>query len=169
MAIVTLAFRRADLARLPRGSGFLVPAVDGRTIKAATFTSGKWDWAAAADPGLFLLRASIGRHGEEGPLGWDDADLVRAALDDLGEAAGLSAGPVGSEVTRWLGALPQYTVGHHARVTRIRSYLSGLPGLALCGAAYDGVGIPACIAGATQAVAELLRTLPTGPREEAGE
>ncbi|ONK10667.1 protoporphyrinogen oxidase [Streptomyces sp. MP131-18] len=169
MAIVTLAFRRADLARLPRGSGFLVPAVDGRTIKAATFTSGKWDWAAAADPDLFLLRASIGRHGEEGPLGWEDADLVHAALGDLGEAAGLSGEPVGSEVTRWFGALPQYTVGHHARVARVRSYLSGVPGLALCGAAYDGVGIPACIAGATQAVGELLMTLPTGPRDEAGE
>ncbi|ARQ68035.1 protoporphyrinogen oxidase [Streptomyces marincola] len=169
MAIVTLAFRRADLATLPRGSGFLVPAVDGRLIKAATFTSGKWDWAAAADPGVFLLRASIGRFGEEAPLAWDDADLVRAALDDLGEAAGLTGRPVGSDVTRWTRALPQYTVGHHARVERVRRFLGGLPGLALCGAAYDGVGIPACIAGADLAAAELLRTLPAAPREDAGE
>ncbi|MDT0344153.1 protoporphyrinogen oxidase [Streptomyces litchfieldiae] len=169
MTIVTLAFRRAELSRLPRGSGFLVPAVDGRVIKAATFTSGKWDWAAAADPEMFVLRTSIGRHGEEEPLGWEDADLVRAALDDLGEAAGLTAKPVDSLVTRWQGALPQYTVGHDARIARVRSYLAGLPGLRLCGAAYDGVGIPACIAGARQAVSELLRTLPTAPGDEAGE
>jgi oxygen-dependent protoporphyrinogen oxidase len=169
MAIITLALRRADLARLPRGSGFLVPAVDGRVIKAATFTSAKWEWAASADPELFLLRASIGRFGEEEALGRDDADLVRAALGDLGEAAGLTAKPVDSRVTRWTAALPQYTVGHHARVARVRRYLSALPGLRLCGAAYDGVGIPACIAGARQAVAELLRTLPSAPGDEAGE
>ncbi|RKN38344.1 protoporphyrinogen oxidase [Streptomyces hoynatensis] len=169
MAIVTLAFRRAELARLPRGSGFLVPAVDGKVIKAATFTSGKWDWAAGADPELFLLRTSVGRYGDEGPLGWEDAELVRAALDDLGEAAGLTAKPVDALVTRWVNGLPQYPVGHAARVARVRSFLSGLPGLRLCGASYDGVGIPACVAGARQAASELLRTLPTGRREEAGE
>ncbi|MFI7275609.1 protoporphyrinogen oxidase [Streptomyces sp. NPDC049879] len=169
MAIVTLAFRRADLGTLPRGSGFLVPAVDRRVIKAATFTTGKWDWAAGADPGLFVLRASAGRFGDSGPLEWDDDELVRAALDDLGEAAGLAAKPVDSLVTRWVDGLPQYTVGHAARVARVRGYLAGLPGLRLCGASYDGVGIPACVASATRAVGELVRTLPPGPREEPGE
>ncbi|WP_230424206.1 protoporphyrinogen oxidase [Streptomyces radicis] len=165
MAIVTLAFRRADLGRLPRGSGFLVPAVDGRTIKAATFTSGKWDWAAAADPDLFVLRASIGRHGDDGPLGWDDADLIGAALDDLVDAAGLPTKPVDALVTRWRDALPQYTVGHAARVARARSFLASLPEVRLCGAAYDGVGIPACVAGATAAVTDLLRALPIAPAD----
>lgn len=169
MAIVTLAFRRSELATLPRGSGFLVPAVEGRTIKAATFSSGKWDWVASADPGLFVLRVSVGRWGEEAALEWDDADLVRVALEDLGEAVGLRATPVDRVVTRWWQGLPQYLVGHDARVARVRGYLAGLPGLGLCGAAYDGVGVPACVGGAEQAAAELLRTLPTGPRGEAGE
>ncbi|WP_062214209.1 protoporphyrinogen oxidase [Streptomyces sp. NBRC 109706] len=169
MALITMAFRRSELARLPRGSGFLVPAVDGRTIKAATFTSGKWEWAAAADPGLFVLRTSVGRYADEGPLEWDDTDLVRVALGDLEEAVGLRATPVDQVVTRWWQGLPQYTVGHDSRVARVRGYLAGLPGLGLCGAAYDGVGVPACIGGAEQAAADLLRTLPTGPRGEAGE
>lgn len=168
MALVTMAFRRTDLTRLPRGSGFLVPAVDGRTIKAATYTSTKWDWAAGQDPGLFLLRTSIGRHGEDAALDWDDADLVRAALADLAEASGLAAKPVGSQVTRWHDGLPQYAVGHTARIARARDHLAALPGVWLCGASYDGVGIPACIASARQAVHELLLTLPTGPREAAG-
>ncbi|WP_059011368.1 protoporphyrinogen oxidase [Streptomyces specialis] len=169
MAIVTLAFRRADLARLPRGSGFLVPAVDGRVIKAATFTSGKWDWAAAADPDLFLLRVSIGRYGEQEVLGRDDGELVRAALEDLGDATGLGVKPVDSLVTRWTDGLPQYTVGHFARVARVRSYLDALPGVRLCGAAYDGVGIPACVADAHRAAGDLLRTVPPGPRDEPGD
>ncbi|WP_369267605.1 protoporphyrinogen/coproporphyrinogen oxidase, partial [Streptomyces harbinensis] len=140
-----------------------------RTIKAATFTSTKWGWAAAADPDLFVLRTSIGRYGEAGPLQWEDAELVRAARGDLGEAVGLAAEPVDAVVTRWYDGLPQYQVGHPAWVARVRGYLAALPGLRLCGAAYDGVGIAACVASGTRAARELLLTPEAGPREETGE
>ena len=122
--------------------------------------------AAAADPGLFVLRVSLGRYGDDAPLGWDDQDLVRAALHDLHEASGLPGRPVDSLVTRWYNGLPQYAVGHAARVERIRRYLSALPGLRLAGAAYDGVGIPACVASGRRAARELLMTLPPGPAPE---
>lgn len=164
MALVTLAFRRADLARLPRGSGFLVPAVDGRHIKAATFSSSKWDWVAAQDPGLFVMRTSLGRYGEEEILEREDAELVRLSLADLHAAAGLSARPVDTVVTRWPAGLPQYQVGHVDRVARARAAVADLPGLRLCGAAYDGVGIPACVAGGEQAARDLLTTLPPVPQ-----
>jgi oxygen-dependent protoporphyrinogen oxidase len=153
MALVTLAFRRADLPASITGSGasgFLVPPVDGRTIKASTFSSNKWAWAGA-DPNLFLLRTSVGRHGDTAVLAREDHELVDVSLADLGEAVGLAARPVASTVTRWDGGLPQYPVGHLARVARIRAEVAGLPGLAVCGALYDGVGIPACIASATTA------------------
>ncbi|MYV69818.1 protoporphyrinogen oxidase, partial [Streptomyces sp. SID2131] len=81
MALVTLAFRRADVPDLP-GSGFLVPPVDGHTIKASTFSSRKWGWVAEAAPDLFVLRTSVGRHGEEQQLHREDADLVAASLKD---------------------------------------------------------------------------------------
>ncbi|WP_243761412.1 protoporphyrinogen oxidase [Streptomyces sp. YIM 98790] len=160
MALVSMAFRRADLARLPRGSGFLVPAVEGRTVKAATFTSSKWGWAAAQAPEMFVMRASIGRFREHAVLERDDADLVKTALGDLRDAIGLAAEPVDAVVTRWPDGLPQYTVGHHARVARIRAAVAAQPGLRVCGAAYDGVGIPACLADAQRAVHELLSTVP---------
>ncbi|MEV6579608.1 protoporphyrinogen oxidase [Streptomyces sp. NPDC051582] len=153
MALVTMAFRRSELpAAITDGgaSGFLVPPVDGRTIKASTFSSNKWAWAGA-DPGLFLLRTSVGRYGDEGDLGREDSELVDVSLRDLGEAVGLAARPVAATVTRWDGGLPQYPVGHLARVERIRSAVAALPGLAVCGALYDGVGIPACIASAGRA------------------
>ncbi|MFG2193374.1 protoporphyrinogen oxidase [Streptomyces sp. NPDC048639] len=162
MALVTLAFRRDDLATLPDGSGFLVPPVDGRTIKASTFSSRKWGWLGDADPGLFVLRTSVGRHGEEAILEREDSELVRLSLDDLREAAGLSARPVESVVTRWDGGLPQYPVGHVARVARIREQVAKVPGLRVCGALYDGVGIPACIASARTAADELVATLAEG-------
>ncbi|MFI6207741.1 protoporphyrinogen oxidase [Streptomyces sp. NPDC051041] len=154
MALVTLAYRRADAA-LPEGSGFLVPPVDGRTVKASTFASNKWGWIAAEDPGLVVLRTSVGRYGETEILQRDDADLVEASRRDLREATGLDAVPVAARVTRWDGGLPQYPVGHHARVARIREHVAGLPGLAVCGAPYDGVGIPACIASAYAAVDQI--------------
>ncbi|MEU3398106.1 oxygen-dependent protoporphyrinogen oxidase [Streptomyces filamentosus] len=150
MALVTFAFRRADLPELP-GSGFLVPPVDGHTIKASTFSSQKWRWVGDAAPELFVLRTSVGRHGEEGWLHRDDEDLVAASLKDLGAATGLAARPVATAVTRWTGGLPQYPVGHLDRVARLRDALADLPGLRLAGAAYDGVGIPACVASAHRA------------------
>lgn len=130
-------------------SGFLVPPVDGRTIKASTFSSNKWAWAGA-DPDLFLLRTSVGRYADESDLQREDGELVDVSLADLGEAVGLAARPVASTVTRWDGGLPQYPVGHLDRVARIRGAVAALPGLAVCGAVYDGVGIPACIASSRQ-------------------
>ncbi|MFS4091672.1 protoporphyrinogen/coproporphyrinogen oxidase, partial [Streptomyces sp. AF1A] len=154
MALVTLAYRRADL-KLPEGSGFLVPPVDGRTIKASTFASQKWGWIAEEDPGVVVLRTSVGRYGETEVLQRDDADLVEVSRRDLRAATGLDAVPLETRVTRWTDGLPQYPVGHHARVARIREHVAKLPGLAVCGAQYDGVGIPACIASAYAAVDQL--------------
>ncbi|MFJ5516637.1 protoporphyrinogen oxidase [Streptomyces griseoluteus] len=154
MALITLAYRRTEVA-LPEGSGFLVPPVDGRTIKAATFASQKWGWVGAEDPDLLVVRTSVGRHHETEILERDDAELVRVARRDLRAATGLDAEPVATRVTRWTDGLPQYPVGHHARVARVREHIARLPGLVVCGAQYDGVGIPACVASAYAAVDQL--------------
>ncbi|MEU9997725.1 protoporphyrinogen oxidase [Streptomyces sp. NPDC050848] len=154
MALVTLAFRRQDVHGLP-GSGFLVPPVDGHTIKASTFSSQKWQWVSDAAPDLFVLRTSVGRYGEEEQVHRDDADLVEASLKDLAAATGLTARPVATTVTRWTDGLPQYPVGHLARVARIRDAVAEVPGLGLAGAVYEGVGIPACIASGRRAADEI--------------
>ncbi|MDV9177268.1 protoporphyrinogen oxidase [Streptomyces sp. W16] len=154
MALVTLAYRRAG-TELPEGSGFLVPPVDGRTIKASTFASQKWGWIADENPDVLVLRTSVGRYGETAVLEREDAELVDVSRHDLREATGLDATPLDTRVTRWTDGLPQYPVGHHARVARIREHVAKLPGLAVCGAAYDGVGIPATIASAYAAVERL--------------
>ncbi|WP_069812535.1 protoporphyrinogen oxidase [Streptomyces sp. TP-A0874] len=167
MALITMAFRDAEVAGLPEGSGFLVPPVEGRTIKAATFASRKWGWIRQADPETFVLRTSVGRYGDEADLKRDDAELVELSLRDLGEAVGLAARPVATLVTRWDDGLPQYPVGHLGRVAAIRELVADLPGLRLCGAAYDGVGIPACVASGRLAADQVLATLaPSRPGQE---
>jgi oxygen-dependent protoporphyrinogen oxidase len=156
MAIVTLAYPREAFPEPPTGSGYLVPPVDGRAIKAATFSSVKWPHLAETDPNLILLRCSIGRIGEEAVLQRDDAELVALAMAEMVEVMGVRGLPRDSRVTRWGGSLPQYDVGHLDRIARIRAAVAVQPGLALCGAAYDGLGIPACISTARTAAARIL-------------
>ncbi|MFC7327322.1 protoporphyrinogen oxidase [Marinactinospora rubrisoli] len=165
LAIVTLVYRTAAFPMPPAESGFLVPAGEGRTIKAATFSSVKWPWladalrAARPDEDLLVVRCSIGRFGDDtggqAVLRRSDAELAGLAAADLAVICGTGEPPVDQRITRWERGLPQYAVGHAARVARARDALAGLPGLALCGAAYDGVGIPACVASGTEAAARL--------------
>jgi oxygen-dependent protoporphyrinogen oxidase len=172
MAIVTLAYPRSafpgpGLAALG-WSGYLVPAVDGRAVKAVTFSSVKWPHLAAAapahDPGpLEIVRCSVGRIGEEALLQRSGDELAAVGAAELVEATGAAGRPAAVRVTRWGGALPQYTVGHLDRVAAIRAGVAAQPGLAVCGAAYDGVGIPACVATARSAVGQVLAFLAARP------
>jgi oxygen-dependent protoporphyrinogen oxidase len=159
MALVTLAMRADDDSSRLVGSGFLVPPVDGRVIKAVTYSSQKWGWL---DPDTTVIRCSIGRHREPALLQRDDSELVALATSDLRDASGLEAPVVDATVTRWGGSLPQYAVGHLDRVARIQAAVESVPGLELCGAAFQGVGVPAVIASAQQAATRLLRYL-NGP------
>ncbi len=164
MAIITLAVAKEGLGELP-GSGFLVPPVDGRGIKASTFTSAKWEWAASASDEAFFLRASVGRAGEEADLQRPDQDLVALAVREVGEALGRPlTHVVDAHVKRWGGGLPQYAVGHVERMARVQVATQALPGLGLAGAAYAGVGIPACIGSGRAAAAAVATHLTAVPR-----
>ena len=121
MAVVTLAFRAAAVAALTDRSGFLVPPVEGRGIKASTFSFAKWDWVREAGDGLVLLRTSLGRHGEEATLQAPDEELVRDVAGRPRGARRARRRPVDTHVQRWGGGLPQYAVGHLDRVARVRA------------------------------------------------
>jgi len=160
MAVVTFAFRAADVVGLDDSSGFLVPPVEGRAVKAATFSFVKWEWVrrAGVPAGLVHLRTSLGRHREEAVLQRSDEEIVADSLEDLAAAVGLTARPVDVHVQRWGGGLPQYAVGHLDRVARIRAAVAEVAGVVVCGAAYDGVGIPAVVASSRRAVVDLRRS-----------
>ncbi len=158
MAIVTMAFRARDIPPV-QGSGFLVPPIDGRAVKAATYSFAKWGWVREAGGDVCVLRTSLGRHREEEALQAPDDELVARSVSDLADAIGLSVRPIDSYVQRWGGALPQYTVGHLERVARIRAAVARQPALMVAGASYEGLGIPACIASAQAAAAHVLSEL----------
>ena len=156
VGIVSLAFPAAALAGLT-GSGLLVAGVEGSPVKAVTYSSSKWKHLSGHD--VAIVRASVGRHREARVLHRDDTELVRLVLGQLAALAGIRSAPVAHRVTRWGGALPQYSPGHLERVRRIRADVARMPGIAVCGAAFDGVGVPACIRSGYAAAARVVEHL----------
>jgi oxygen-dependent protoporphyrinogen oxidase len=163
VAIVTMAWQ-SDRMPVLAGTGFLVPPVDGRLVKAATFSSQKWAWMRGD---TVFVRCSVGRHGDEVSLQRSDGELVEAATAELQEAIGVRATPLDARVTRWGGGLPQYAVGHLDRMSRLRSAIDAVRGIDVCGAVYGGVGIPAVIASGRQAATRVLAELDAAATMEA--
>jgi oxygen-dependent protoporphyrinogen oxidase len=157
VALVALAL---PAVRLPELSGFLVPAGEGFDTKAVTFFTNKWAHLRRPD-GTVLIRASLGRYGDEYVLQRGDAALTALVRSELSTLLGPLPEPIDSLVQRWGGGLPQYAPGHLERVTRARSALraAGSPPLALAGAAYDGVGIPACVRSGETAADEIITAM----------
>jgi oxygen-dependent protoporphyrinogen oxidase len=152
MAVVAMAFPAQDV---DAGSGLLVPPAAGRLVKGVTVSSAKWPHLAGGD--AVLVRSSVGRFRDESELQRADDDLTAAVVADVAELLGLSRPePLETRIVRWGGGLPQYLVGHPGRVDAIRAAVSEVPGLAIAGAAFGGVGVPACIRDAHAAVDALL-------------
>ncbi|MFC5993273.1 protoporphyrinogen oxidase [Pseudonocardia hispaniensis] len=158
--VVALAYRATDITTRPSASGVLVAAGERLSIKAATYSSVKWGHLAPeATDGLVRLRASLGRFGETTALQVDDAELVARVRADLATLAGITAEPVAVHVQRWGGGLPQYAVGHGARIAAVEAAVAGVPGLAVAGSALHGVGVPACVRTARAAVERVVARL----------
>jgi protoporphyrinogen/coproporphyrinogen III oxidase len=153
-ATVNLVTFRIPAAGLPTsltGTGFLVPrrspAAPGQeswAVTACTYLSQKWPHVAAE--GDVLLRVSVGRFGDVRADSWSDEELTDRAWAELGLLVGPLGHPLESMVARWPGAFPQYRVHHLMRTAGIEAAVARLGGIAVAGAAYRGVGIPACIA-----------------------
>ncbi|MGC5030791.1 protoporphyrinogen oxidase [Micromonospora sp. DT229] len=157
VALVTLALPEATLPQL---SGFLVPSTEGLLIKASTFFTTKWGHLRR-DDGVALVRASVGRYGDEAQLQRPDEDLAATVHREVSAVIGTPLpAPIAGHVQRWGGALPQYTPGHLDRIAAARAVLRAAhPTLTLAGAGYDGVGIPVCIRSGETAAEEIITAL----------
>ena len=156
-ATVTLACDRANVAHPLNGMGFVVPAVEQRNLIACTFSSIKF--AGRSPEGKVLLRAFVGGVLQQEQALWPDAKLQDAVLRDLRQLLGLSGTLALCHVSRHPSAMPQYHVGHLARVERLEAAVRRWPGLALAGNAYHGVGVPDCIRSGDEAAQRLLQGL----------
>lgn len=156
-ALVTMAFRKSDLSKIPSGYGYVIPSIAGSEILACTWSSNKWADRAPED--LLLCRVYIGHYGGRDVTQLADDELIAMAQSELAASFEADGEPLLTEVYRWPLSMPQYNLGHVDRLATINSRLPDNPGLFLAGAAYRGVGIPDCIregeAAATGALAYL--------------
>ena len=144
VVLVSLAFAAADVAHPMSGSGYLVPAVEGRTITACSWASSKWAHLGQSD--TVVLRVSAGRFGDDRAMTLDDDALVDAVRADLAATMGLNAEPQALRINRWERSLPQFRPGHLELVADIeRALAQDAPWLQVTGAWARGLGIPACI------------------------
>lgn len=144
VANLAFAYRREDVPHDLNGSGVLIPRGEGRMITAITWVSSKWLHSAPGDKAL--LRAYIGRLGDEAWTAMSRAEIERRVAAELRDLLGIAASPLFCELAALPESMPQYPVGHVERLEALRGALGrAKPGLLLCGAGYAGVGIPDCI------------------------
>lgn len=143
VATVNMTFREADVPRPLNGFGFVVPAIERRPIIGCTFSSVKF--AGRAQDGVVLVRAFVGGALNRQSFVLDDTAMRQAVLAQLKALLGIRAEPLMTSIARFPQAMPQYHVGHLARIDAIEHRVVQHSGLSLTGNAYRGIGIPDCI------------------------
>ncbi|ABF39700.1 protoporphyrinogen oxidase [Candidatus Koribacter versatilis Ellin345] len=153
-ATVILAYDMADLKSLPGGHGFLVPRTEGRRMRACTFVHNKFPHRAPPDKGV--LRCFMGGANDAAILQSSDEEITAIVQRELREIVHLEAQPKLVRVYRWRGAMAQYPLSHLDRVDRIEKAIAAIPGLAVAGNAFRGIGVPDCVRTGTVAAQSVL-------------
>ena len=158
--IVSLAYRRTQVAHPMDGFGFVVPAVEKREIISGSFSSVKYP--GRAPDGHVLIRVFIGGALQEELVDLPDDQLLGIAHRELAQLLGIHGAPLFHRIARLPASMPQYYVGHRERVATIHQRAAAAGGLFLTGNAYHGVGIPFCIYGGEKAAQKVVDYLANG-------
>jgi oxygen-dependent protoporphyrinogen oxidase len=154
---VALGYDESVRASLPPGFGFLVPRGESTRLIATTFVHNKFPNRVPKNKAL--VRCFLGGTRDAGILQASDDEIKRIVLQDLTTILGIHAEPAFCQVYKWKQAMAQYSVGHGARVERIRAQIAEMRGLALAGNAYGGIGVPDCVRYGSEAAAKVLAEL----------
>ena len=146
---VALGYAKSKLAAVPPGFGFLIPSRERNRMVACTFVGAKFNHRVPEDMGL--LRCFFGGAADPAVLELNDDSVAALAREELRALLALTAEPDFVRISRWPRSMAQYTVGHAARIQTIQSAAAQMPWLSLAGNAYNGIGIPDCIATAKAA------------------
>ena len=142
---------------LPAGFGFLVPRTENRRVLAATFVHTKFPYRTPDD--LALIRVFLGGTRDEAILQCSEEEILTLIRRELQQILGIIAEPLFMRICQWKQAMPQYELGHSARLERVKRIVAAMPGLALAGNAYGGVGVPDCVRSGSEAAAKTLTDL----------
>jgi len=162
---VALGYDQEVRSYLPPGFGFLVARSEGKSLLATTFVHQKFPYRAPE--GQALIRCFLGGTSNEDILQISEKEIVQIVRNELREILGIHAAPLLSRVYRWKSSMAQYEVGHLERLERIKNLRNQLPGLALAGNGYDGIGVPDCVRSGMSAVLHVFASLGLATTEPA--
>ena len=142
-SVVSLVYRRDQIADSLDSFGFVVPSIEGRQIVAASFPSVKFP--GRVPESRVVIRVFLGGAVQPELVDLPDNQLQAVATSELSDLLGIRGEPLLVDIARWHKRMPQYHVGHVQRIDEIDHQVATHPGLELAGNAYRGVGIPQCI------------------------
>ena len=154
VAVVSLVYRKSDVARDLDGFGFLVPRSAGLQVLGSVWNSSLFPSRAPEDH--ILLTSFVGGATNPGSLRLTPGQLTDLVHHEIGPILQAAQPPVGSYVSLYERAIPQYNLGHAARLETIEKGRSRFPGLFFTGNYLRGPAIGACVEQA-QAVAAKVR------------
>ncbi|WP_243291445.1 protoporphyrinogen oxidase [Bacillus sp. FJAT-47783] len=158
VATVAMAFPEEGVQLTGNGTGFVISRNSGFTITACTWTHRKWPHTAPK--GKALLRAYVGKAGDEAIVEQSDDIIVKTVIEDLQRIMKIKGEPEFSIVTRLKQSMPQYNVGHKEKIQEVKKNVANTyPGIYLTGASFEGLGIPDCIDQGKHAVRDVLQFL----------
>lgn len=156
ISVIALGFRKETIGRDTNLFGFLVSGKEKRRILGCLFDSSIFP--NRAPEGHVLLRCIVGGARAPEIALLDDRSILDVVRAEIADMAGIKADPEFVWIYRYDKAIPQYEVGHHAKLDAIDKGLSRHPGLFLAGNAYRGVAVNDCIANAAELSDRILRT-----------
>jgi len=158
---VTLGYDETVRRSLPPGFGFLVPRSEGHRMLAATFVHNKFPHRAPENRAI--VRCFLGGARDEEILDRTEDQILQIVRSELQQIIGLTAVPLFTRIYKWRAAMAQYSVGHLERLQRIEALRQKIPGLALAGNAFNGIGVPDCVRSGTEAANTVLNTMGLEP------
>jgi oxygen-dependent protoporphyrinogen oxidase len=158
LSVVCLGYREDRIAPYLDGFGFLVPSGEQRSILGTIIDSNVFPGRAPEGHALFRTMVGGARTPQFAELADDQLlDRVRADLKDI---TGLAAEPEFTRIFRHEKAIPQYLVGHAARLEAVDRVLEKHPGLVLTGNAFRGVSLNDCVVNAWKTAESLVLRSP---------
>jgi protoporphyrinogen/coproporphyrinogen III oxidase len=143
VAVVSLGYRRADVGRSLDGFGFLAPRSSGLRVLGTVWNSSLF--SARAPDGLVLLTSFVGGATDVGAVTLSDEALTALVHSEIRDLLQLKAAAAFSHVQIYRRALPQYNLGHAARLAAIERSRQAVGNLYFVGNYLRGPAIGSCV------------------------
>lgn len=157
MTVICFGYSRERISRSLDGFGYLIPKKEGLSTLGTLWDSSMFE--NRAPEGKVLLRSMMGGACFPEYIRLSDEEVTARVRKDLALTMGIEADPEFVRIFRHPQAIPQYTVGHGARLQALEELRRAHPGLILTGNSYRGIGLNDCVAAAERAADEALSLL----------